>query len=141
MPSRQILNEQRLLQTTNATQQTAFSLAFPTDAGCQFQIEVQATSTAVDCASWRKEGAARRVGSGNVAAVGGVPTDMIAPRKSANASAWDVSFQVSGANALMLVTGAAGVTIEWIVRMTGVMSLPNDNPPQDPGAQAGGAQS
>lgn len=138
MASRQILNEQRLTQTQNATQTVAFSLPFPVDSGCQFQIEVQATSTTADCASWRKEGAARRVGSANVTAVGGAPTDMIAPRKSAGASTWDVSFQVSGSSAQMLVTGAAGATIEWVVRMTGIMNVPNDNPPQDPGAVAQG---
>ncbi len=136
MPSRRILNDQVLAQTTSATPTV---MAFPEwdpDSAAQFVLEVLAVSQGVVAAAWRLEGAAKRVGTGNLAFVGTAPSNLVGARKDTGASAWDIAFGGSAGVPRVTVTGAAGVTIEWIATLKGILSRPLDNPPQDPGLVA-----
>jgi len=49
--------------------------------------------------------------------------DVYAPMKNTAASLWDVSFDFDGeGNLLVIVTGADGVTVNWLVNVFGVQT-------------------
>jgi hypothetical protein len=124
MAGRQMVNELGLLQTTSGAQAEAFAFPMPEDSAAEFLVEVSAASTSVVTASWRIEGAVKRVGSGDAAFVGGDPSGLLAGRKDVAAALWTVDVDTDGADLRVLVSGAAATTIEWIVRVTGIVNLP-----------------
>ncbi len=106
--------------TTNATQVVGLSYPFPPDCEGDLMITVIARRDADGVGGvWKKGVAIKRVGTGGVQFVGGGTLgDRFPPALDAGASGWLVGLgAASGGVGEVRLTGAAGQTITWMIRL------------------------
>lgn len=85
------------------------------DAAAKYRFEIVARDTASeDAKAWTVAGLATNPTSGNVVAVGGLPTPTVVAA-TAGASAWTCIVAIGGDSLFVRVTGEAGKTIRWLV--------------------------
>lgn len=106
-------NENGVLVTTDDTPTYLLSHDFQPGSHFQVIIRVMCRNPATgEMKSWYQIAHARRVGSNNVTLPGGVQT-LAGPIGPAGLAAADISFQQTNGNGRIMVTGLAGVTLEW----------------------------
>lgn len=97
--------------TTNATPTELARRTIDENVSAVATVAIGAVSTGGVHASWSITANIKR-DTGNVSVLGSV-TNLLTPGKDIGALLWDVDLDVDGADLVLTVTGATGVTIDW----------------------------
>jgi hypothetical protein len=99
------------VRTTNNTPTTAYSFALPTSCSAFFDVTITAYTPADGTsAGYRLTGEGKRFGGGGATIVGTATTESFEDNASMNAV-----LDASGNNIIVVITGLAATTIEWLV--------------------------
>jgi hypothetical protein len=102
------------ITTTDATQTTIATYTLPSNSVVELDVTVLARDyTNAVHAVYRRRAAVSRHASGSAALVGTVDSSVNPDKENGGAAAWDVDISVTGATAIVRVTGAAATTIKW----------------------------
>ena len=108
-----VTEEVNSLSTTDATVTTIATIPIPDDTAVWIEVDVIARRTnAADRGKWKRGALVYRESAGAATREGSVWT----PLTIKSDAAWDVDIAVSGNNALIRVTGAAGHDLNWTSR-------------------------
>lgn len=111
------LDKQRsaVLITTTATQKTLFVFTPPSPGLHLLEAIVMATKPDYSVAAvWSLQALIKITASGGTPILLGSVSDLLNDKKDKAASAWDASIAISGQTVLVLVSGAAGTSINWL---------------------------
>lgn len=99
--------------TNDATPVTAYTITVPEGNTCEVDLRVFARGlTDGASAMWGIAGLGKRVGAGNLTAVG-TPISIFPAKKDAAALAWDAAFSLSGSNIVLTLTGSGTQRVGW----------------------------
>ena len=116
------IETQNALSTTDATPTTILNAEMPADSSALFFLLVIAKSTTNGATrNWALIQPRKRVGVGNATVVGSA-ADLLPSSADSGTAGWALSVSSVGDRINMQVTGAAGTTINWYAKISG-MSL------------------
>jgi hypothetical protein len=101
------------VQTTGVTTSAVYTLAIPDNSGTSIEARIVARDTASSArAMWVIAGGVYRQGGGAATMIGS-SVSLTNQTTGAPANTWTATITVSGNNALISVTGSAGLTVNW----------------------------